>query len=72
MACQVPRQVPVWRENGAWQAEKRDDFVPDQMNVNQLVTIGSHAACVENAGLQARPCDNSWLAAAQPMAGARG
>jgi len=52
--------------------EKRDGFVPDQRNVNRLAAAGSHAACVENAGLQARPCDNSRLAAAQPMAGARG
>ncbi|WP_319993310.1 hypothetical protein [Janthinobacterium sp. GMG2] len=52
--------------------EKRDHFVPDQMNVNQAAAVGSHAACVENACLQARPCDNSRLAAAQPMAGARG
>jgi hypothetical protein len=52
--------------------EKRGDFVLDQMNVNQAAAVGSHAACVENACLQARPCDNSRLAAAQPMAGARG
>jgi len=64
--------VPVLRENGAWSPEKSDDFVPDQRNVNQLAAAGSHAACVENAGLQARPCDNRRLAAAQPMAGARG
>jgi hypothetical protein len=52
--------------------EKYDDFALDQMNVNQLGATGSHVACAENAGLQARPCDNSRLAAAQPMAGARG
>jgi len=64
--------MPVWRENGGWQMKKRGDFVPDQMNVNQPAAVGSHAACVENACLLARPCDNSRLAAAQPMAGARG
>jgi len=72
MASQVPRQVPVWRENGARQVKKYDDFALDQMNVNRLGATGSHVACAENAGLQARPCDNSRLAAAQPMAGARG
>ncbi|NHQ90451.1 hypothetical protein [Janthinobacterium lividum] len=72
MARQVPWQMPVWRENGGWQVEKRDHFVLDQMNVNQADAVGSHVACVENACLQARPCDNSRLAAAQPMAGARG
>ncbi|UQV44887.1 hypothetical protein KIV45_24565 [Janthinobacterium lividum] len=52
--------------------KKRDVFAPDQMNLNRLPAAGSYAACAENAGLWAQPCDNSRLAAAQPMAGARG
>ena len=72
MARQVPRQMPVWGGNGVAPLEKREDFVPDQMNLNQTSAGDSHGGRAENAGLRAQPCDNSRLAAAQPMAGARG